>query len=161
MNDTVFPDPGHDHGACVERMVARAERLCARNGGRLTPLRREVFKIVASSHEAMGAYDIIQNMDRNGSRPAPITVYRILDFLREVGLVHKIESRNAFVACTCDHENYERAALLICEQCDTVAEIDATALTSTIKEITEREAFAVRRPVIELSGICTHCSKTA
>ena len=73
--------------------------------------------------QAAGAYDIIERMAEQGPRPAPITVYRALDFLAAHGLVHKIESRNAFVACSHSHEG-EPAALLVCEACGTVAELD-------------------------------------
>ena len=63
-------------------------------------------------------------MAATGARPAPITVYRALDFLLAHGLVHKIESRNAFIACSHPHDG-EPAALLICENCGMVAELDA------------------------------------
>ena len=79
---------------------------------------------MAQSHSAVGAYDIIERMAEHGPRPAPITVYRALDFLLAHGLVHKIESRNAFVACSHSHEG-QPAALLICETCGTVSELDA------------------------------------
>ena len=83
----------HDHDACTGDLVARAERVCARRGSRLTSLRRKVLVAVARSHEAAGAYDIIERLAAAGPPPAPMSVYRALDFLASHGLVHKIESR--------------------------------------------------------------------
>jgi Fur family zinc uptake transcriptional regulator len=92
-----FLDPHHDHAHCTADLIARAERTCERRGSKLTGQRREILASVAQSHSAVGAYDIIERMAEHGPRPAPITVYRALDFLLAHGLVHKIESRNAFV----------------------------------------------------------------
>jgi Fe2+ or Zn2+ uptake regulation protein len=79
--------------------MAIAEALCAERGQRLTPIRRKVLGVLLGSHNPLGAYEIIDRLAPKGPRPAPITAYRALDFLRENGLVHRIESRNAFVAC--------------------------------------------------------------
>ena len=56
------------------------------------------------------------------ARPAPITIYRALDFLRDNGLVHRIESRNAFVACVNNHATGDLVVFLICEHCGAVGE---------------------------------------
>ena len=66
-------------------------------------MRRHVLEALLASHKPLGAYEIIEHLAQHRStqqnRPAPITIYRALDFLRDNGLVHRIESRNAFVAC--------------------------------------------------------------
>ena len=77
--------------------------VCAQRGQRLTPIRRKVLAALLDSHRPLGAYEIIERLALEGPRPAPITAYRALEFLRENGLVHRIESRNAFVACVHNH----------------------------------------------------------
>ena len=111
-NAMSFPEPGHNHHRCTDELIARAERMCSRRGARLTAQRREVLACIAQSHAAAGAYEIIDRMTVYGARPAPITIYRALDFLLAHGLVHKIESRNAYVACSHAHDGVP-AALLI------------------------------------------------
>lgn len=152
-----FLDPQHDHAHCTADLIARAERSCETKGGRLTGQRRDVLACVARSHRAVGAYDIIERMAEHGSRPAPITVYRALDFLLTHGLVHKIESRNAFVACSLAHEG-EPAALLICEACGTVAELDAAPAFRKLASAAEAQNFHPHRMVIEMSGTCGACA---
>ena len=105
--------------------MAHAEALCAERGERLTPMRRRVLEILAASHKPLGAYEIMDQVARSGPRPAPITVYRALDFLRLNGLVHRIESRNAFVACGRNHGSDALVAFLICERCGAVGEAPA------------------------------------
>lgn len=155
-----FPSPEHDHDHCTADLLDRAERMCERRGARLTDQRRDILACVAQSHAAVGAYDIIERMAAIGARPAPITVYRGLDFLLAHGLVHKIESRNAFVACSHPHDG-EPAALLICEDCGSVAELDAPDTFEDLSRSAAVQGFKAKRAVIELSGRCGHCAKAA
>lgn len=104
MTDPLFPPPGHDHDVCVERAIERARSVCAGKGVRLTALRERVLREIASSHSAIGAYEIIDRLARDGRRLAPISVYRIIEVLAEAGLVHRLESRNAYFACLGEHE---------------------------------------------------------
>ena len=153
-----FLDPHHDHTHCTADLIARAERTCERRGSKLTGQRREILSSVAQSHSAVGAYDIIERMAKHGPRPAPITVYRALDFLLAHGLVHKIESRNAFVACSHSHEG-QPAALLICQTCGTVAELDVPEIFERIVQRAKAQKFSPAHTVIEMSGTCGSCAR--
>jgi Fur family zinc uptake transcriptional regulator len=155
-----LPTPHHDHTHCTAELLARAERICERRGSRLTGQRRDVLDCVAQNHLAVGAYDIIERMAVRGPRPAPITVYRALDFLEAHGLVHKIESRNAFVACTHPHEG-QPAAMLLCEGCGLVVELDVPVVFAALEGAAATQGFAVQRSVVELSGLCTSCGKAS
>ena len=159
-NSMTFLDPHHDHTHCTADLIARAERTCERRGSKLTGQRREILSSVAQSHSAVGAYDIIERMAEHGPRPAPITVYRALDFLLAHGLVHKIESRNAFVACSHSHEG-QPAALLICESCGTVAELDAPEIFARIAEKAKARKFSPAHTMVEISGTCGACARAA
>lgn len=155
-----FPELHHNHSKCTADLLARAERTCERRGSRLTGQRRDVLGCVARSHSAVGAYDIIERMAEQGTRPAPITVYRALDFLLAHGLVHKIESRNAFVACSHAHDG-QPAAMLICEACGMVAELDAPDVFAALKSAAAAQGFAGQRTMIEVSGLCSACAGAA
>jgi Fur family zinc uptake transcriptional regulator len=84
-------------------------------------------------------------------------VYRALEFLRENGLVHRIESRNAFVACVHTHAAGELVVFLICERCGTVGEAASLEVAATLKSAARTAGFTPKSPVIEISGVCTHC----
>ena len=155
-----FPAPHHNHSKCTADLLSRAERTCERRGSRLTGQRRDILSCVAESHAAAGAYDIIERMALHGPRPAPITVYRALDFLLAHGLVHKIESRNAFVACSHPHDG-QPAALLICETCGTVAELDVAAAFAAISAAAAVQGFRAAQTVIEMTGTCASCAEKA
>src|SRR5580698_7259262 len=153
----VFPAPDHDHARCSADAMAHAETLCAERGERLTPMRRHVLGILAASHKPLGAYEIMDEAARSGPRPAPITVYRALDFLRENGLVHRIESRNAFVACGHNHAGGDLVVFLICERCGAVGEGPGAAVADALKASSRAAGFSPKSPLIEIVGICSHC----
>src|SRR3954464_14172183 len=92
-------------------------------------------------------------------RPAPITVYRALDFLMENGLVHRIESRNAFLACAHDHDAAAMVAFLICERCGSVGEIPASPVAQGLNDAARATGFAPKLSVVEITGTCAHCQK--
>jgi len=156
---SVFPAPDHDHARCSADAVAHAETLCAERGERLTPMRRRVLAILAASHKPLGAYEIIDAAAAQGPRPAPITVYRALDFLRHNGLVHRIESRNAFVACGRNHHADALVAFLICERCGAVGEAPAAAAGQSLAAAARSAGFAPNLSVIEITGTCSNCRK--
>jgi Fur family zinc uptake transcriptional regulator len=154
----VFPAPDHDHDTCTSAAIAHAEELCAARAQRLTPMRRHVLETLLASHKPLGAYEIMEQLVEN-ARPAPITVYRALDFLRQNNLVHRIESRNAFVACVHDHAGNDPIVFLICEHCGAVGEAPGAAVADALKVSCRAAGFACRTPVIEIAGTCSHCRK--
>jgi Fur family zinc uptake transcriptional regulator len=154
-----FPAPGHDHERCSSDAMALAEARCSERGQRLTPIRRDVLGALLASHQPLGAYEIMERVSPSGPRPAPITVYRALDFLRENGLVHRIESRNAFVACVHRHAIDDPVVFLICERCGVVGEASSPDVANTLKSAAQAAGFTPRSPVIEVTGVCTHCGQ--
>lgn len=154
-SQTVFPAPGHDHGSCTSLALAHAERLCAARAQRLTDMRRQVLEALLTSHNPLGAYEIMERL--GPKRPAPITVYRALEFLRDNGLVHRIESRNSFVACVHSHVGNDPVVFLICEHCGAVGEAPGGAAADALKASCRAAGFIPKSPVIEIAGICSHC----
>jgi Fur family zinc uptake transcriptional regulator len=157
----VFPAPDHDHERCASDALAHAETICAARHERLTPMRRAVLAALLASHAPLGAYELIDRLSRRAARLAPVTVYRALDFLRAQGLVHRIESRNAFIACVADHASGDPVVFLICEKCGAVGEAAGAAVAATIKSASRAAGFTPKTPVIEISGICAHCKNAA
>jgi Fur family zinc uptake transcriptional regulator len=153
-----FPAPGHDHQHCVANVLATAERLCAQRQVRLTAQRRCVLEIVAASHSAIGAYEIIDRLGEQQRRPAPISVYRALDFLIAQRLIHRLASRNAYVACTAPRAAHG-AQFLICERCGAIGELRDEAVESAVAEAAQSAGFAVITQLIEVAGLCAHCSR--
>jgi Fur family transcriptional regulator, zinc uptake regulator len=150
--------PHHDHASCVQRSLQRAERAFVEQGRKLTPLRRRVLEEIAASHDAVGAYDVLDRLAaKSGTRIAPISVYRALDVLQEAGVIHRLESRNAFFACHTAHRAHQLPIILVCDTCDVVTEVDPASAHATIDGVAARHGFTAKRTMIEVAGSCSAC----
>jgi Fur family zinc uptake transcriptional regulator len=150
----------HSH-AQAERgpaALAAAEQACSDKGLRLTTLRRQILAELYETHRPLGAYDLIDRLAAKGVRRlAPVSVYRALEFLIDQGFAHRLASRNAFMACPFGHAPGETVVFLICEECGGVDEAEAEGVKEALCLLARQERFAIRTPVIEVSGLCAHC----
>lgn len=160
-----FTGQEHDHAHCVTDALSAAELVCRQRGARLTDLRRRVLELVWESHAPIGAYELIDKLSRvreadgEAGRVAPPTVYRALDFLIEQGLVHRIESRNAFVGCA-QPEHPHRGYFLICEDCGVAHELGGGTIDANLRARARDLDFEIRRITIEVAGRCAACRRT-
>jgi Fur family zinc uptake transcriptional regulator len=152
-----FPAPNHDHAQCVADTLTRAEEACDQSGRRLTPLRRRVLEVLAASHSPVGAYDIVERLKQASESAPAMSVYRALDFLVTEGLVHRIESRNAFLACNRGHGSDEVVVFLLCERCGIVAEVKSDAVGRDLSRAAGAVGFEAHAPVLEIKGLCATC----
>jgi len=146
----------HRHGTATrDAQIADAEQRCAEAGENLTPLRRRVLELLLDQTGPAKAYDLLPLLDADRQAKPP-TIYRALDFLVRMGLAHRIESLNAFVACgvgACERSTI----FLICEKCGAAEEFDAGHALVDLKDAARRDGFSIRRTMIEASGLCSAC----
>jgi Fur family zinc uptake transcriptional regulator len=161
---------GHGDGACrhaqdhrrhAAEALARAERICRERGLRLTPIRRQALEALHGDHRPVGAYDLADRISpAGGRRLAPISIYRALDFLVEQGFVHRLSSKNAYIACLHGHGAGEVVAFLICESCGGVDEDSSPAMKKAVAAIAETRQFSPSHQMVEIVGRCEHCRST-
>ena len=149
--------PGaHDHRHCVENALKDAKTICSDRGARLTPVRQRVLEIIWQSHRPLGAYAILEVLSGEGHTPAPPTVYRALEFLLTLGLVHRLSSLNAFIGCA--RPGHPGAGqFLLCTACGTAAELNDARIERAIERSAEAEGFTSQVHTVEISGLCPHC----
>jgi len=125
----------------------------------LSPHSKKVLGLLSKYKTPLSAYEIIDKLRRFGIK-APPTVYRALDTLLERGLVHRIESLNAFVACHNDEEDHG-TQFAVCRGCGAVVEIHDHRICNFIKEIGKKLKFHIEREMLELLGLCQACDNKA
>jgi Fur family transcriptional regulator, zinc uptake regulator len=147
---------GHAHQHCIEDALDKARQLCRERGTQLTPQREQVLTLLWSGHKPRGAYDILADMTAGGRKVAPLTVYRALDFLLEQGLIHRIESRNAFIGCP-DPQRPHAGQFFVCQGCGDAAELDDPGISAAIQAAGAAGGFAITRQMVEVAGLCPAC----
>jgi Fur family zinc uptake transcriptional regulator len=138
-------------------MPGKMTRAEADHGVGLTDTRRKVFELVIKAGQPVGAYRLLEAMQDKGTRVMPPTVYRALNFLQGKGLVHRIESLNAFIACT-QHEHEHEGQFLICSDCGKTEDLADESVSEMLREKASAHGFTLTQQTIELRGLCKDCA---
>jgi len=154
---TPFRKSSHNHDKCVVSALSSAETQCEAQGLRLTDMRRRVLELIWHKHTPVKAYDILAQLQKENPRTAPPTVYRAIEFLIDAGLVHRIESLNAYVGCGKPETNHA-GQFLICNRCGVVAEMDDPRITRLLDKEAEQLNFKVELQTVEIRSLCPQCS---
>ncbi|MEQ1713032.1 MAG: Fur family transcriptional regulator [Hyphomicrobium sp.] len=159
----LFPPPGPHNARRVEQAMKRAEAIFDEKSLRFTKLRQQVFEEIVAAHGSVGAYDILGRIADRGTRLAPISVYRALDALLEAGVIHRLESKNAFFACRRLHSDDfvtgRRPLFLSCEKCGAVAEVDSEGIFDIVEQVAKSAQFKPRVKFVEVTGTCPRCAE--
>ena len=149
----------------LKKIIDRAEKNCKTRGSRLTNKRKQVLSGLLKSEKALSAYELIDICKAEFGETLPaMSMYRILDFLQDERLVHKLNLANKYVACShivCDHE-HAVSQFLICSQCQKVKEI--TINKSTMEELKKNvndAGFHLTNSQLEMNCICENCMISA
>ena len=136
---------------------SQAEARCRELGKRLTPARLGAYAELLAAKRAVTAYELIALLEKRQERKlAPLTIYRHLDFLIRVGLVHRIESTQSYLPC--DHPSHtHESQYLLCSDCGRVDEVHSDSLESMLGRIARKRGFTPAKSVVEISGLCGKC----
>ncbi len=145
----------------IKATLKHAEQHCQQQGVRLTNKRKQVLSSLLKSKKAMSAYEIADYCKAESGDAMPaMSVYRILDFLGEEYLVHKLSSNNKYVACShiaCDH-GHDITQFLVCEQCQRVKEINVShSMIEHLQDNVAEAGFHLLSPQLEMKCLCEQC----
>ncbi len=149
--------------ATVESIINHAERQCKSHGARLTDKRKQVLTGLLQSEKALSAYELADYFTKELDQSIPaMSIYRILEFLQQEQLVHKLNLANKYIACshiTCEHE-HAVPQFLICNKCQKVKEISINkAMIDDLQQNVENAGFHLASPQLEMNCVCESCSE--
>ncbi len=152
--------------ANLSEQLQQAAHWCESRGEKLTDTRRDVLTLLLGHEGSLKAYEILSALQKTKPNAAPPTVYRALDFLVGVGLVHRLDSLNAFVACpvfaephhACHpHASHPHGLLLVCERCHGVTELPPPDWIAQLQADAVGVGFQVTAHELEIKGLCRAC----
>jgi len=148
----------HNHQKCVRAALQQARERASKTNVRLTPIREAVLTLIWENHKPMGAYHVLEQLPlllgKNIQAPS---VYRAIDFLLELGLIHRIPSLNAYTGCPfpgSEHSNL----FMICHGCGAAAEVSDVNLNAMIADTIKKTGFQPASQSLELTGLCPACA---
>jgi Fur family zinc uptake transcriptional regulator len=124
----------------------------------LTKNQTLVLDALARAEGPLSAYTLLDQLREHGFR-APLQVYRALEKLIAFGLVHRLESLNAFVACAHPHDHHQHGliAFAICDGCGQVDEFSDEMVEKRLRDWSSDHAFKLEKTTIEMRGLCSAC----
>ena len=156
-----------------KNFLEHSKELLKERGLKLTKPRLLLLEFLAKERSALTPYQMRDMLAEQSMKSDVVTLYRILEELEKIGLVHKIASLGKFIRCeqedSCDdHEGHHGGAdchhYLICENCGSVEEVvgadaDFDGLEKLEVAIKKSKGFAVKRHTLEFWGLCAKCLK--
>jgi Fur family zinc uptake transcriptional regulator len=111
---------------------------------------------VLSAERPLIADEILEPLCPKVPSATPAGVHRSLDFLAELGLVHRAESAKSFIDCAMpDHAHPSQ--LLVDRHCGTVVETEASRVARATDSLWRRLGFASDRDTMEFGGLRWSC----
>lgn len=146
----------------LSHIISKAKDVCARSGGRLTDKRKHVLECLLESNMPLSAYEIADSYNKVSEKSMPtMSVYRILEFLEEKSLVHKLNSANKYVACShilggCTQEIIQ---FLICGKCQSAKEVAVSkGIIDELGKLVGKVGYTLTSSQLELQCFCNNCS---
>ncbi len=127
---------------------------------KISPLRKDILKIVLFSKKSLGAYDILKKLKKIRPNAEPPTVYRVMDYFIEKKIVHRIETENKFIFCSHPHDfkSEFHGILFVCKNCSSSFEVSEKNFSQTTKNLAKKYHFSLSDPIVEIKGLCQNCS---
>lgn len=145
------------HTYNLKDALKQAQEACDARSVKFTPLREHVLKLIWQAGGPAKAYDILDALGKSvGKAAKPPTVYRTLDFLLELGVIHKLNRLNAYVPCAHPHAHKE-CYFLICKRCESIQECCNDWLKKAIEDTAKANHFVPIQVSVEIEGLCQNC----
>lgn len=145
----------------IDHIIRKTQEICTTTGVKLTPKRKQALLVLLTASVPLSAYEIAEHYKTMFNETLPVmSVYRIMNFLIQEKLVHKLETANRFISCAhiaCDHP-HEIPQFLICDRCHTVKEVGVKKRIMTeLEHSIQHTGFTLASQQLELHGLCEHC----
>lgn len=143
----------------IQKYLDLAQTALKKKGGRITKARLLVLQALAEASTPLNQKDILQQIKKNDrtQNVDQVSVYRILEVLTELGLVHKVGQ--GFLPCTHSSCQTSHHIFLICSSCGLTQEVhlpesEFDFLYTTIQAKT---LFLSSSAVVNMTGVCGDC----
>jgi Fur family zinc uptake transcriptional regulator len=147
----------------LDATMSRAAQLYARKGLNFTPLRQEVFQVIARSEAVVGAYDVLRQMQHQGRKVSPISVYRALSSLLDAGVVRRLRSNSTYFPSYAvlgrGRLSEVQTVYVVCQLCHRAAEVVCPGAHDAMMLAAKRATFPLSATYMEAAGLCESCAR--
>ncbi len=138
-----------------------ANQVLAKFGYKKTPNRSLILRALAETQKPLSAYDI-QNVFEGEAKLNVVTVYRTLELLESLGLIHKVVATDGYYPCAFKDADLSDTdhGFLVCRSCEHVEEfIDEHHCKGSEKTLAQAKGFSCEKHIQEVVGLCASCQR--
>ena len=126
-------------------------------GLKITDQREIIVKLLAKSDKALSPYDMRDKLKKQRINADVVTIYRVLETLESLSLVHKVLAVNGYVKCNSEADAKFCHHYLLCKKCHKIDEVEGEDLSKLEKKIAKTKKFQIDSHYLEFTGLCKNC----
>jgi Fur family ferric uptake transcriptional regulator len=136
-----------------------ARSTIAAAGHRSSAPRSAVIDVLDGQRCVLSAREIADALRDRGSNVGIATVYRALELLDELGLVHRLDTREGSTRYEPAHPTGEHHHHIVCDSCGRVSQFEDAELEGAIHAVARRLDYSVGAHDVVLRGLCPACGR--
>ena len=117
---------------------------------------QQVLGVLKKNIKGISAYGVLKELQRY-KNITPMTVYRSLKNLQNMGAVHKSNQSKNYFICHSDLKEKHNPALAICKKCDKTEEINPSIFSKIFSNLKTKEKYDFSNFELEISTLCRRC----
>ena len=124
---------------------------------KITPRRKAVISLFMAANASMGPYEVFQQLRKKISPLGLPTVYRILDELKELGILIQVPSGDRqlyYMLCRLPDEHHHH---FVCRECKKTEEVEYCNFDEVSKFIEKKLNGKVENHSLHIEGLCAQC----
>ncbi len=141
----------------MDTQIQRIEAYCVKENIRLTSLRRKIIHFLVAQTMPLKAYQLLAKLNREQHNKTYfiMSIYRVLGFLCENNIVHRININNSYILCCNPQQNM--CQIFICKKCNKVIDTGNQLVNDALTTVVKQSEFTITQDAIELYGLCQRC----
>ena len=128
-----------------------------RGGFRSARARELVIDALAGRSCCASAQELADELRADGATVGIATIYRALELLDRLGLVHRLDVGDGTARYEAAHPDGDHHHHVVCDRCGTVAQFEDAALEEAIHALARRLDHSVSSHDVVLRGTCPTC----
>ena len=115
------------------------------------------LRILKKNNKGLTAYGVLRELQKS-KNVKPMTVYRSLKNLQEIGAVHKSNQSKIFFICKSNAKDKHNSTMAICKKCNKTEEIDSNLFFKILQNLEIKEKYDFSKFEVEISTLCRRCN---
>ena len=118
---------------------------------------QQALNVLKKYSKGLTAYGLLNELQKSRN-VKPMTVYRSLNSLKKMGVVHKSNHSKTFFVCNSSHKDKHNPAVAVCKKCEKTEELNPNIFSKLFNNIKTKEKYNFSNFEIEISTICQKCN---